>query len=111
VKVLNFVIMICLCLLPVISDASEYTGKISTIRYEVFGGVSRVSVQIASSQTSCAARTWYAFQNEGNMTIGFSTLSAALQQALNAGKIVYIKGNNNCDGAGTEGITLVDFKK
>ena len=97
-----------LLLMPLISNASSWTGKTTTIRYGV--SPARVSIQVGAHHGSpCSTYlAWFAF--EGSSASEVSIWASAFLEAQNAGRTVTIVGTGLCDSFGVEGVAYFDVK-
>ncbi|MFC1644692.1 hypothetical protein ACFL08_01540 [Patescibacteria group bacterium] len=88
--------------------ASSYEGVVLTLRLQEINGVTRNSVFLGDSYTSCSTSDWFAY-DDADTGIG-KLWTSTLLLAYNQGKTVTIIGNGVCDQYGVEGISSIDVK-
>ena len=91
------------------AEASDYDGKIRSIKFSSGSSSTRVSINVGQHRSTCnGSPEWFAFEN-ADQGIG-AIWESALVAALTNDRSVSIYGTEACDPSGTEGVLSVEVR-
>ena len=95
--------------LPLQTKASDFDGKIRSIKFSSGSSSTRVSISVGQHRSPCNDHPeWFAFES-ADQGIG-AIWSSALIAALTNDRSVSISGTGACDSAGTEGVLSIEIR-
>jgi hypothetical protein len=95
--------------LPLQAVASDFDGKIRSIKISSGSSSTRVSISVGPHRSPCNGNPeWFAFEN-AHQDIG-AVWTSALIAALTNNRSVSISGTEACDSSGTEGVLFIEIK-
>jgi hypothetical protein len=95
--------------LPLQAEASDFDGKIRSVKFSSGSSSPRVSIQVGQHRSTCSKDPeWFAFENadQGIGAIWTSTLIAAVSND----RSVSIYGTEACDAYGIEGVLAIELR-